>query len=203
MTSDDIIQDLFEKRFSICDDFIPREIAETLFREGNSLWEDGAFRHARIGTGNKEQTRSEIRSDKIHWLNPSSLTDAQQSYWDIIDELRIQVNRAFYFGLHEFEAHFAVYPEGSFYRRHLDQFDTTPYRFVSCLLYLNRDWKQEDGGQLRIYTSENDDYIDILPEFGRFACFLSADVPHEVLPSRRERYSLTGWLRKEKVLFGV
>ena len=35
-----------------------------------------------------------------------------------------------------------------------------------------------------------------LPQAGTLALFLSADMPHEVLPATRERLSLTGWFRR-------
>jgi SM-20-related protein len=37
---------------------------------------------------------------------------------------------------------------------------------------------------------------DIAPLMNRFALFLSADMPHEVLPASRERLSLTGWFKR-------
>jgi SM-20-related protein len=70
---------------------------------------------------------------------------------------------------------------------------------------LNHDWKPEHGGQLRIYKNGEDesDFVEVLPEFGRFVCFLSGSVYHEVMPAHRERFSLTGWLRKEYLPFDL
>jgi len=200
---DSIIDDLIEKNYSIQTSLFTESIIQTLFEEGLNLWESGDFRTARIGRGDEEQKRTEIRSDKIHWLDPNALSTTQNEYWKFIEELKVQVNRTFFFGLHDFEAHYAVYPEGAFYKKHLDQFTKTPHRFVSCLLYLNKNWKPEEGGQLRIYKNGTDetDFIDIQPEFGKFVCFLSGSLYHEVLPANRERFSLTGWLRKEAIPF--
>ncbi len=36
----------------------------------------------------------------------------------------------------------------------------------------------------------------MLPQLGTLAVFLSANLPHEVLPATRERLSLTGWFRR-------
>lgn len=197
---DSILDDLFLKHYSIQENFLAQEVTEALYKEGTALWNLGDFRSAKIGKGNEEQLRSEIRSDKIHWLNPLELSENQQIYFDKIDELRLAVNQTFYYGLQEFEAHFAVYPEGSFYKKHLDQFAKNPNRYVTCLLYLNKDWKPKHGGQLRVYLPDSDNYFDVEPTFGKFVCFLSASLYHEVIPSNRERFSLTGWLRKEVVL---
>jgi SM-20-related protein len=92
----------------------------------------------------------------------------------------------------------AVYPPGSFYRRHLDQFRGVGERTVTTILYLNQDWIQPDGGQLRIYTDPVDQrrYEEVLPLGGRLVTFLSARFLHEVLPARRDRLSITGWFKK-------
>jgi SM-20-related protein len=45
---------------------------------------------------------------------------------------------------------------------------------------------QEDGSE-RIE--------DVLPVGGRLVVFLSEEIPHEVMPTLKERISITGWLR--------
>jgi SM-20-related protein len=114
-----------------------------------------------------------------------------------MEAVRVNLNRALYLGLFEFEAHFAVYAPGAFYRAHLDNFRGTSARIVTAILYLNEDWQTVDGGQLRLYTTgeEGGEYVDLLPEAGQWILFDSARFWHEVLPARRERFSLTGWLR--------
>jgi len=98
----------------------------------------------------------------------------------------------------EFEAHFAVYPKGSFYRKHLDQFRGIGNRTLTAILYLNKDWRDEYGGQLRIYTDPDNPafYVDVSPQGGTLVTFLSARYLHEVLPSTRPRKSITGWFKK-------
>ncbi|MGB2150512.1 MAG: 2OG-Fe(II) oxygenase, partial [Cobetia amphilecti] len=34
------------------------------------------------------------------------------------------------------------------------------------------------------------------PEAGTFVCFLSEQIPHEVLPTHQARASVTGWFRR-------
>ena len=48
---------------------------------------------------------------------------------------------------------------------------------------------------MRLYLADGRE-LDVLPEAGTLVVFLSADLPHEVLPATRERLSLTGWLRR-------
>ena len=47
----------------------------------------------------------------------------------------------------------------------------------------------------RADTTDGGDYVDIFPRAGQLVLFRSAKFWHEVLPARRERFSLTGWLR--------
>ena len=93
--------------------------------------------------------------------------------------------------------HYTMYPKGAYYKRHLDQFKTNDNRRLTFLCYLNEDWTEKDGGTLRLYTEDKqkrEQAIDILPVAGRFVCFCSDLLEHEVLVCHRERYSLTGWL---------
>lgn len=192
-----VLTQVAERGWSVTPDFLLTEILDGLIEEEHALWEEGAFRQAGIGTGVAKVVRPEIRSDRILWLEPGNLTPQVTAYWQVIDALRVRLNREFFLGLNDFEAHFAVYPPGSFYKRHLDRHQQVRKRTISCILYLNRDWTADAGGYLRIYegTDGFETHVDVLPEFGTFVCFRSDTVFHEVLPATRERFSLTGWLR--------
>ena len=109
------------------------------------------------------------------------------------------MNQHFYMGLASLETHLAIYPVGAVYQKHLDQFNAGQAqqlntRKLSSILYLNQEWQDSDGGELRLYVNE-DEWLDILPAGGRLVLFLSAQFWHEVLPAKRERLSLTGWFR--------
>lgn len=112
-----------------------------------------------------------------------------------MDGLRQAINQGLFLGLEDFECHFALYPPGAFYKRHLDRFRDDDRRMVSAVLYLNEGWQPEDGGQLRMFL-DGDREHDVQPRAGTLVVFLSGDVPHEVLPAGRERLSLTGWFRR-------
>lgn len=190
-----IIDDIAEQGWSVTPDFFPEDYTKKLFQESKLLWENGQFREAGVGIGKNLQVRPEIRSDNVLWLDPDILTKIQQTYWDTIDTLRKSLNEAFYLNLSDFEAHFAVYQPGSFYKKHLDQFREVKYRLISCILYLNFDWREEYGGNLRIFH-DDETYTDSIPMAGTLACFRSDTIYHEVLSCTRTRYSLTGWLRR-------
>ena len=197
MSTDDfeqIVTGLSDRGWSVVPGFAgPAEVV-ALLEDERVLWEGHAFRPAGVGRGAETAVHHDIRGDRICWLEPGALPPAVSAYWDKIERLRLTLNESLYLGLREFEAHFAVYPPGTFYKKHLDQHRGTPKRIISCLLYLNRDWAEGDGGELRLY--EGDGFTDILPAGGTFVCFRSDLILHEVLPTRRERVSLTGWLRR-------
>lgn len=158
-------------------------------------WRDGAFHEAGVGRGDGRRIHRGLRNDFTLWLNPAELTSAQRRYLDLMEVFRLHVNQELYLGLFEYEAQFALYPPGHFYRKHLDAFHGASGRIVSCVLYLNSSWVDGDGGALRLYLEDRQPAtsIDILPRGGRFVTFLSDRFYHEVLPSCRERLSLTGW----------
>jgi SM-20-related protein len=192
-----IARELADNGWCVDSGFVSPVLMEQLAREAHDDWQAGEFRPAGIGRGAERVVRPEIRNDRVNWLNPARLTPAQQAYVDQLERLRQAINSLLYLGLFDFEGHLAVYPPGSYYRRHRDQFQGVGLRTVTTILYLNQDWSLEDGGQLRIYTDPDDPQVhrDILPVGGSLVTFLSAEFEHEVLPATRDRMSLTGWFR--------
>jgi len=189
-----IIDEIAEKGWSVTPDFISGKLIEDLINEQEKLYESGKFKKAAIGKESGKIIDSEIRGDEIIWFDEENLFPAQKEYSDLMTVFRHQLNLEFFLGLTEFECHFAKYPVGSFYKRHLDQFKNSGSRIISCILYLNKNWVKEDNGFLRLYLA--DKIEDIYPEAGTFVCFKSEDLEHEVFPTKRERNSITGWMRK-------
>lgn len=158
-----------------------------------SLRLNGSF--TRAGTGQDAGVQNAIRRDEIHWIErENSSPMAQKKIWEKIDSLRQAFNRTLFLGLGEFEGHYASYPVGGFYQRHLDCFHEDDSRTVSLIIYLNKDWQPADGGQLRIYGKDSSHDID--PKGGTLVCFLSRESEHEVLESHAERNSFSGWFRQ-------
>ncbi|KEO74590.1 2OG-Fe(II) oxygenase [Anditalea andensis] len=193
----DMVQEVYQNGYAVLDNFITENFRKLLLDEQQDLLRHGQFRHAGIGKGDAFSIRPEIRSDKVMWMDSFNLTPLQNQYWAMIDQVRTSINQRCFLGLRSFEAHFAMYPPGSFYLRHLDQFHQVKYRVVTIILYLNDSWTPEDGGALRMYlpSSEGEEILDIYPEGGKLVVFLSAEIPHEVMTTYKERISITGWLR--------
>lgn len=192
-----IALDLEEKGWSVTPQFIPPQMLEQLPNESRQDWSAGALRPSSVGRGEKLELRPEIRNDHANWIDPDNCSSAQAGYLQQLEQLRQAINSRLYLGLFDFEGHLAVYPAGSYYRRHVDQFRDIGLHTVTTVLYLNQDWHAADGGQLRLYKDLDDPqaYEEILPIGGRLVTYLSADFEHEVRAAKRDRLSLTGWFR--------
>ncbi|WP_026952265.1 2OG-Fe(II) oxygenase [Algoriphagus mannitolivorans] len=195
---DQISSEIYQNSYVIIDQFITEEYRQALLEEQSNLLNAGKFRQAAVGVGEKKQIRTEIRNDEVLWMDADNLSLLQSEYWEKVDSIRQALNRRCFLGLRSFEGHFARYPIGSYYKRHLDQFQQVPHRVVTVILYLNESWSEEDGGALRMYIPQEDGterVEDIYPVGGRLVVFLSGEIPHEVLPTQKERISITGWIR--------
>jgi SM-20-related protein len=153
----------------------------------------GDFAAARIGAGLRSQRQEEIRGDRTCWLS-EPLFDAERALLEDLEGLRLELNREGFMGLFDLEMHYAWYPPGAGYARHLDQLSGRDERVVSLVLYLNHAWTPDAGGQLRIFQEKG--ARDIEPIAGRLVCFLTEGCEHAVLPTRQSRWSLTGWYRR-------
>lgn len=153
----------------------------------------GLLSPAGIGRGQTLEVREGIRGDRIDWLEPGQGA-ACDAYLEDMALLQQAVNRALFMGLADYECHFALYPPGAFYARHLDRFRDDDKRSLSAVLYLNAGWPDDAGGELRLHLDDGRT-LDVLPRGGTLVLFLSARLPHEVLPANRQRLSLTGWFR--------
>jgi SM-20-related protein len=189
--------ELAEKGWCIKDDFVSVSIADLICAELSELYRRGEMRPAGIGRGEGYFRDTSIRSDWIRWLDPCQSTDLQRFYLDELEKLRIAINRNMYLGILDLECHLSLYPPGASYEIHLDQFQGSGERLVTCILYLNGDWNEGDGGELKIYLNGDDEesVVTIDPIAGRMVTFLSGRYMHAVLPTRKNRHSITGWFK--------
>ncbi len=117
---EEIINQLLDRGWAEMPDFLDDEFRKALRAEQLALIAEGEFRQAGIGRGTSFQVRPEIRSDQVLWLEPGDLSPLQQQYWQLLDELRLHINRSCYLGLRSFEGHFSTaLSTGLFTKRHL------------------------------------------------------------------------------------
>ena len=189
-----LVDDIAEQGWSMQSIFLPSELTAALAAECRARAEAGELAAASVGRGAGQAVREGIRGDHIQWLEPGH-SAACDRYLELMDCLRQALNRGLFLGLEDFECHFALYPPGAFYQKHLDRFRDDDRRTVSAVLYLNDDWLPQHGGELRLYLADGAER-EVPPLGGSLVLFLSSDFPHEVLPANRERLSLTGWFRR-------
>lgn len=189
-----IIDGILTQGYGYSDALLSFEEVQALQETFDLRLSTGQFRPAAVGNQAERQILSDIRGDIICWLSEPGLFPAEAAYFDRIEAMINYFNRTCYLGLLDAELHYAEYPVGAFYKRHLDRFRTDSRRKLSVICYLNQDWLPEEGGQLILYPSENQ-IERIQPLAGRLVCFESDKLEHEVVSATRARRSITGWLR--------
>ncbi len=176
------------------DNVLEPSFVQALLDNLSALREQEALRRAGVGRETAFRVRPDIRGDRIRWLSRSDPVQAR--FLDQMERLRLALNRYLFLGLFEFEAHYAHYPEGAGYKRHFDSFRGAANRVISLVAYLNSDWQPAHGGELVLHNNAEACVVEtIAPHAGRLVLFLSEEVPHEVRPSRRDRFSIAGWFR--------
>jgi SM-20-related protein len=193
-----IISDLLDKKYSIVDDFFTQEEVSQLRCSLMEKYEEDAFKKAAIGNRVNEVIASSVRGDFILWLNESVNDPAEKQFFFKINDLVDYLNKTCFLGILYKEFHYALYPKGTFYKRHLDTFQNDDRRKLSIVCYLNdEDWKPDFGGELVLYLNENGKETEkiIYPFPGKMVIFESQVLEHEVKPVEKARLSITGWLK--------
>jgi SM-20-related protein len=188
-----IAADIELQGFSIRYGEMPARLTAALWHHQNQM-EDRKYHLAGVGRTGDLLYNDNIRSDESCWITGETLAGRQWLKWSA--ELQQYLNRRLFLGLFSFESHFAHYAPGAFYCRHRDAFAGQANRVLSVVVYLNKDWAETDGGELVLYSNDDDtDGLKVLPKWGTIVTFLSEEFPHEVLPAKRDRYSVAGWYR--------
>lgn len=190
-----IINDLIQQKYSIVNDFFSSEEVIILRNSLLAKYEADKFKKSAIGNFINKEVDKTIRGDFILWIDEKNANEAELLFFTKINELVNYLNKTCFLGILHNEFHYAVYPKGTFYKRHLDTFQNDDRRKLSIVCYLNEaNWPPENGGELTIYK-ENEDF-DILPIPGRLVIFESQILEHEVkVVKASERMSITGWLK--------
>ena len=189
---DTIADGLADKGYAIVDHFLSAKEVHAILQLDDFKNALLHFKKAGIGKSADKQINEGIRGDYIQWIDKETASPEIKIYLDRLAELTGFINQSLFLSLKDYEVHKTIYPAGTFYKRHLDQFKKDDHRKLSVICYLNENWKEEQGGQLRMYLP--DEELDVFPTAGKLVCFRSDEIEHEVLPANRERMSLTGWM---------
>lgn len=193
-----IIADISSQRFSIVEDFFTNEDVLVLRESLLKKYEEDNFKKAAIGNKTNELIVKSIRGDFILWMDEVKADVSERVFFNKINDLVAYLNKTCFLGIMHKEFHYALYPEGTFYKRHIDTFQNDDRRKLSFVCYLNEvGWLPENGGELVLYLDKNGIETEeiIYPLPGRVVIFESQCIEHEVKPVRTERLSITGWLK--------
>ncbi|MBZ9778545.1 2OG-Fe(II) oxygenase [Psychroflexus sp. CAK8W] len=191
-----IISDILEQGYSICDTFLEESLVDLLRIELKTLYNQSNLKKAAIGNRVNESIEKSIRGDYIQWIDELKANSVEKRFFQQIHHFKDYLNRTCFMGLLHQEFHYAVYPKGTFYQKHIDTFQNDDRRKLSMVCYLNdNSWKTTNGGELILYPKGKEE-ITIYPLPGRVVIFESQVLEHEVKEVlNEERLSITGWLK--------
>lgn len=193
-----IIEDIVVQKYAIVEDFFNDEEVGLLRQSLMDKHAEDAFKKAAIGNKLNATVVKAIRGDVILWIDESHANSAEGLFFNKINSLVSYLNRTCFLGILHKEFHYALYPKGTFYKRHLDTFQNDDRRKLSFVCYLNESgWVPENGGELVLYLDDYGSQTEkvIYPFPGRVVVFESQLLEHEVKPVNTERLSITGWLK--------
>ena len=200
--------------FAVCEGFMGPDQVEAIRRDVHQLHQEGRFKVAGVGADSSNRVDSTVRRCEQCFLYPrvkhggGGDQSGRSILYSLLDGIRGSLEKGTGVALDSLltEGLYVSYPNGGFYRRHIDSYPGTPQeiREFSFLLYANPNWKESDGGCLRIHTDGGgeeprpgtpESFVDIEPKAGTLVVFRS-DVPHEVLETAAERLAIVGWFNR-------
>lgn len=193
-----IIEDIVAQKYAIVENFFSAKEIALLRQSLMAKHEEDVFKKAAIGNRVNEIIVKSIRGDVILWIDEAHTNLAEKLFFDKINNLISYLNKTCFLGILRKEFHYALYPSGTFYKRHIDTFQNDDRRKLSFVCYLNEaGWLPENGGELVLYLDDDGRETEkiIYPLPGRVVIFESQIIEHEVKPVNIERLSITGWLK--------
>ncbi len=188
-----LIDSYLSDQIGIAPAFLTQKLSDGLQQNIKKLQQNEMMTAAGIGNHAIKDANQQMRSDKIYWLDKKHGNTFENEFLQHAENFIERLNSTCYAGINAYEFHYAVYEEGSFYKRHKDQFKNNDNRKFSLITYLNNNWQEADGGQLQVYR--DDTMQQIQPHAQTAVLFKSNETEHEVIKANRSRMSITGWLK--------
>lgn len=194
-----MFDELAQKNWADSRELFSKKFCQDLAQECQRLQHEGNLQKAAIGHGATKGTHAEIRGDFTYWMDEKTATPIQSLFMKALHEILQSLNQNFYLGLKRYETHFALYPPGAGYDKHIDNHRGSGARKITFILYLNENWEKGHGGELSLFAPEKPDQLiaQVEPRLGTFVLFRSELFPHQVEKSFQPRLSITGWLRDD------
>jgi SM-20-related protein len=189
-----LINSFVDNNVGIANNFLSESLSNNLQQNIQQLQQQGEMKYAGIGNNVIADTTQQMRGDKIYWMDKKNNNVHEEEFLNRVEDFIDYLNKTCYTGINDYEFHYAVYAQGSAYKKHKDQFKTDNNRKYSLICYLNDDWVVADGGQLVVY--QNGETQTISPDAQKAVFFKSDEMEHEVLLANKPRMSITGWLKR-------
>jgi SM-20-related protein len=189
-----LIDSYLESNVGITANFLTPALSAGLRKNILQLQQGEMMSAAGIGNDEIKDPNQKMRSDQIYWMDRGHENSFENEFLSLAEDFIGRLNETCYTGINSYEFHYAVYEEGSFYKRHKDRFVNDSNRKYSLISYLNDDWLEEDGGQLLVY--QNGEAQKIQPHAQTAVFFKSDETEHEVVRANRSRMSVSGWLKR-------
>ena len=189
-----LIDSYLENKVGIDPQFLSDTLSKGLQQNIYQLEKDGLMTAAGIGNEATKDANQKMRSDKIYWMDKRHDNIFEQAFLQQIEDFIDRLNQTCFTGINGYEFHYAVYEEGSSYKKHKDQFKNDSNRKYSLINYLNENWLEENGGKLKLYQEDGVQHVS--PNAQTAVFFKSDEMVHEVMVANRSRMSITGWLKR-------
>lgn len=188
---------LEEQGWFIIPDLLPKSINSGLLETFLNKLKNDQFDMAKVGRKHEHSLEKNIRLSETSWIEQWESSEELKRLNEFFKELSCKMNQHFFLSIKRWESQMAFYPNGGFYRKHLDQLKNGENRLMTCIFYLN---DCDDGGELIIYDRSDiqKKAAVISPRKGSCILFFSGQIFHEVKSCYAPRYSLTTWLRHDQ-----
>ena len=203
--SSDLLDQINEKYYAIVDDFLPKDFADQLLSDAERLHSDGHFQQHYFQFGGALLKKPNVF--ELDLSDPSKLGSAcDLGIWkDVISDV---VGPSFIQNINEYDRagsrslslqtntppaiKLQLNTGGGSFPWHYDNPGPPNQRILTCIIYLNPNWKEGDGGELVLcpFLSQQ---IVIPPLHRRAVFFLSDRILHRVLPAQSRRVCFTMW----------
>ena len=128
-----LIDTYLENKIGIDADFLTEELSAGLQQNILQLQKDDLMTFAGVGNKKVMDTKQQMRGDKIYWMDKSHDNIFEQQFLTHIEEFIDRLNSTCYTGINGYEFHYAVYGQGSGYKRHKDQIKNDSNRKFSLI----------------------------------------------------------------------
>ena len=156
-------------------------VSQHYFKFGDTLYEKPNIYELDLHDESKRNQSREL-SFIFENAGPSFVTEARKKFpfLSLADEpsaIKLQYNKG----------------SGGCFPYHYDNPGPPSRRQLTCIVYLNPEWKDGDGGELELLPFLSTS-VKIKPLMDRAVLFRSDMLLHRVLPSTKERYCFTIWI---------